>query len=482
MSGTSDAGGGEAGGRLEHEDRVVGLGHLDGALDAALDVAAEVADDPEPGLGSAWRPQPFHVGAADQARVAAVPVDAVDQNGEMIQVRREPRSVALRVVVVVLEVEGRSGRHRLDQVLLPVGDPVDEVPGRIGVGRHLLHLGGRDLACGQIGQDLLDAVGHVAVSGHPDDQGSELVGKTLGGEPFAREADGRPGSDQAGVGVGAVDPGERAGDPLPPEAVAEDGERVDHPGQPGVAAEEDQPIAALVGEPFVVDQGAAEVEDPSEHGHVVGLTLDDVGEEDVGLVGKQELTGDLLDAEDDLGGGQLFGHGGPGLVEELVAEDPSVRGLHQRSDAVLVAELPNGRGREGSPTLPRPFVLSPDPDQLFRHALLPSGGRDYIPRGRWATPQPPTRPYAIHMRFAERIASKGESTESEGDCGTYPVARRAFEAEVEDYAPQSPHWNVELRTPNVDREVPPALPGGRFNVRSSKFDVGRSSGSPFAAW
>ncbi|MDQ7088337.1 MAG: hypothetical protein Q9Q13_11010 [Acidobacteriota bacterium] len=78
----------------------------------------------------------------------------------------------------------------------------------------------------------------------------------------------------------------------------------------------------MVGDQFVVDEGRALVDDPAQHGHVVGLRLVGVGEEDIGPVGLEAVRGHFLDAEDDRAGVDRLVDLGPGVLVLGVGEDP----------------------------------------------------------------------------------------------------------------------------------------------------------------
>lgn len=61
-------------------------------------------------------------------------------------------------------------------------------------------------------------------------------------------------------------------------------------------------------------KGANLLEDGIEHGHVVGLALVGVGEEEVGLVGEELGNGDLLHPQDEVRLAQVCDHLGSGLT------------------------------------------------------------------------------------------------------------------------------------------------------------------------
>ncbi len=107
------------------------------------------------------------------------------------------------------------------------------------------------------------------------------------------------GLGQVVVGVGLAQFDEGVGDAFPGQSLAQCPQGVDHARHAGVPAKEDEPAVLLVNHPLIVDQRTAQVEHPPQHGHVVGLSLDDVGEKDIGLVWLKGPLRDLFDAKDD---------------------------------------------------------------------------------------------------------------------------------------------------------------------------------------
>ena len=90
-------------------------------------------------------------------------------------------------------------------------------------------------------------------------------------------------------------------------------------GEAGLPPEEEDPPALVVDHLLVVDQGAAELGHMLEHGHVVGLSLGRMGEEDIDLFLLEDRKRDLLDGEQDRTGRQVFVD--PGPLGELTQEE-----------------------------------------------------------------------------------------------------------------------------------------------------------------
>jgi len=180
--------------------------------------------------------------------------------------------------------------------------------------------------------------------------------------------------------------GEGRGQPLARQPLPERPQAVLHPGQAGVTAEEDQPALVRVDDPLVVQQGAAEVHQAPQHGHVATLPLDGVGEEQVDPLGQQQLLGDLLDPEDHLAVLQR-GHRrrADGRVL-LVREGAQGRALDLEGEPLLHEAGKLGRGQRHA-ALPAVLVRTADPDGVGHGTLLLPGG----PRGTWPQGRPCTR-------------------------------------------------------------------------------------------
>jgi hypothetical protein len=127
---------------------------------------------------------------------------------------------------------------------------------------------------------------------------------------------------ERGIVLGLPNAGQRGLESLRAEPLPQQPEGVDHPGQAGVATEEDQASALLIGNGLVVQEVAGKVHEPFQHGHVVGLALDGVGEEEVGAAFPEYLLGHLFDPDDHVAGGEILAYGGSGPLIVFVGEDP----------------------------------------------------------------------------------------------------------------------------------------------------------------
>jgi len=172
-------------------------------------------------------------------------------------------------------------------------------------------------------------------------------------------------------------------------------QRVDHAGQTGESAEEDEAAALIVADQLVVDQGAAELLEAGEHGHVVGLALDDVREEHIGRVGEQALGRDLLDPEDRLGVGEVAHHRRAGAEVLLVAINPPGRRLEENGEVGVLHQMTDEVRGHGGPALPRALCFSTDSDNAshgrLRRQRLPSpreAGKAVSTSGGRAAPTP----------------------------------------------------------------------------------------------
>ncbi len=79
--------------------------------------------------------------------------------------------------------------------------------------------------------------------------------------------------------------------------------------------EEDQAAAFLIGHFFVINEVAPQIQHLLEHGHVVGLALDDVGEKDIGLARLEKVQRHLFHGQDDGAGGEVLLHDSARLGE-----------------------------------------------------------------------------------------------------------------------------------------------------------------------
>jgi hypothetical protein len=185
---------------------------------------------------------------------------------------------------------------------------------------------------------------------------------------------------QVGVVERLLHPGEGRVMPLGREATAEGPQGVDGAGQPREAPERDGAHAVVVGHQLVVEQGAALLQQRGEHGHVVGLPLDRVGEEEVGLSRPEELGRDLLHAEHDVGRGHVVDETRAGRLELAVGEAAPLRALDH--DLRTGGDEPlDVSGNERRAPLPRALVLATDSDHAQRGS--PSGNVPSSAAGRW---------------------------------------------------------------------------------------------------
>jgi len=153
------------------------------------------------------------------------------------------------------------------------------------------------------------------------------------------------------------------------EPGAKSRQRVDHSGETGESSKEDQASTMVITHQFIVHQGAPELFEASQHGHVVGLALDDMGEEHVGHPVGQIFRGYLFDAEDRLGITQITRDGRTGPYVLLVAVDPSSRGLNQYRQPGILHEMARQiRSHRGS-SLPGTLCFTTDSDAAFHFRL-----------------------------------------------------------------------------------------------------------------
>ena len=129
----------------------------------------------------------------------------------------------------------------------------------------------------------------------------------------------------------------------------------------GVIAEIEDPPALVIDHLLVVDDRAPEVPHLPEHGHVLGLTLDGVREEEIRLARLDEIERDLLQGQDDGTGRQSFIDRDAGQAVVVVREDPDLRGLDAELDGVVIGELAGVGRDQGGASLPLADVLSADP-------------------------------------------------------------------------------------------------------------------------
>ena len=191
-----------------------------------------------------------------------------------------------------------------------------------------------DLTVGQQIQDLLSALRHMTVSGEAEHHGRQLGRKGCLGQCFAGLADRGLGSFQVRIVLRLADLGKGGVVALDAQPLTESPQGVDHAGQTGVSAEEDQPASLVILDPLIVDQCALEIEQSLQHPHVVGLALDDMGEVEVGPLGLEQLGRDLLDCEENRGVGNIGDDRRTHVLVLLLGESPNVRCLNHDLDSV----------------------------------------------------------------------------------------------------------------------------------------------------
>ena len=126
--------------------------------------------------------------AGHQARVTRLPVDGVQQHVQVRQVPLEDAPIVLRPLVVVLQDELGIGRPRLHHVLF-FEDHLGQLAG-VDVPQRVRQRGRLDVAVGQQVEDLLGALGDVAVAGEADHHRPELERQAVCGDGLARFAHG----------------------------------------------------------------------------------------------------------------------------------------------------------------------------------------------------------------------------------------------------------------------------------------------------
>jgi len=161
------------------------------------------------------------------------------------------------------------------------------------------------------------------------------------------------------IGVSLPDRREGAADPFGQEPLTQGPESIDHPRIAGVTAEEDEAAPVAIDDALVVDEGAAQLQQPLQQRHVGLLPLDDVGEAEVGVLREELGRRHLLDPEDDRDAAEVPLNLGPRRLILLVVEDAVRRRLHHRTDASASELLHVPRCQRCAP-LPAVLVLASD--------------------------------------------------------------------------------------------------------------------------
>jgi hypothetical protein len=195
--------------------------------------------------------------------------------------------------------------------------------------------------------------------------------ESLGRDPRPEPLDRRLGLPQVRVLVRQADLREGVGDALDRQPLPQGMQRVDHAGEPGVAPEEDQAAPGRVGDQFVVEQRATQVEQPPQHRHVVGLALDHVREEEIALLRNQEGGRDFLDPDDEVACAQIFADFRASGRVFPIRKDANGRGLDVKVQAVLADQRAHILRRERHPALPAVLVLATNPDDHLVGASFP---------------------------------------------------------------------------------------------------------------
>ncbi len=133
---------------------------------------------------------------------------------------------------------------------------------------------------------------------------------------------------------------------------------------------------------------------------VVGLTLDGVREERIGLARREELAGYLFDGEDDVAGAEVLVEARPGAHVLSGAEDALRGWLEDELHGARAREAGGVVGDQGDARLPRVLVFAADAD-----------------------PAPWRRPLAMEAASIPGAAGT-RRTDADGSGG--PLARRAW--------------------------------------------------------
>jgi hypothetical protein len=96
----------------------------------------------------------------------------------------------------------------------------------------------------------------------------------------------------------------------------------------------------------------------SQHGHVVRLAFDDVGEKDIGLSRLKQVRRYLFHGKDDRTGGEILLRDSTRLSELFLWKDPDRRRLHPDFYPVFLLEFPGILRRHRNAAFPAAFVLS----------------------------------------------------------------------------------------------------------------------------
>ena len=289
-------------------------------------------------------------------------------------------AVALGVLEIGIEVKGfiaARGHH----VLLAKDDLIQLARGQIGAQFALVAQvdvrKGRLRSAAQGLANMLRTARHIAVSGDTDDHGTELGRQAAAGvEVCAHRGERALSIGEACVAVGRLEGSQCGFIPFYRKALAQGPQRVKHAGEPGVIAKEHQAAPRIVGDFFVVDQGAAQIHHAAEKGHIIGLRFDGMGKTQIRLAVAKLGERDFFDPYDEVGAAQVFADVGTCVAVFFIGEYANGRWLQKHLQAVLFDQGADIVWSERRAPFPWAFFFAPN--RQYLHDSSPDYSLDEV--------------------------------------------------------------------------------------------------------